>query len=48
VYTEGVLYTWGDGDNGRLGHSNEQEEEAPCVVVAFEGQRLAMVSCGDS
>ena len=48
VDTEGVLYTWGNGDDGRLGHGNEQEKETPRVVVALEGQRVAMLSCGDS
>jgi hypothetical protein len=46
VDTEVVLYTWGTGEYGRLGHGSEQDEAAPRVVEALAGQRVAMVSCG--
>ena len=47
VDIEGVVYTWGSGGGGRLGHGSAQSEGAPRVVAALAGQRVAMVSCGD-
>ena len=29
----GILYTWGDGDNGQLGHVNEEPPTQGCRVV---------------
>ena len=42
----GKLFTWGRGFGGRLGHGDDSMVEAPRVVAAFEGQRMALVECG--
>eukprot|EP00396_MALV-II-16_sp_LP-1_P000478 gene478-405_t len=43
----GILYTWGRGQNGRLGHNSEESEFTPRAVEALMGQHVVQVSCGD-
>lgn len=43
----GVLYTWGRGQNGRLGHGGAENELLPKAVEALVGQHVVQVSCGD-
>lgn len=43
----GVLYTWGKGQNGRLGHGGADNELLPKAVEALVGQHVVQVSCGD-
>ena len=41
-----TLKLWGDGDYGRLGHGDEQNQLLPKKVEALAGQRVA-VSAGE-
>jgi len=47
VSESGVLYTWGKGQNGRLGHGGSENELLPKAVEATVGQHVIQVSCGD-
>eukprot|EP00929_Paragymnodinium_shiwhaense_P114655 TRINITY_DN83117_c0_g1_i1.p1 TRINITY_DN83117_c0_g1~~TRINITY_DN83117_c0_g1_i1.p1 ORF type:complete len:700 (+),score=159.05 TRINITY_DN83117_c0_g1_i1:182-2281(+) len=47
VSESGVLYTWGGGQNGRLGHGGTDSEAFPKAVDALVGQHVVQVSCGD-
>lgn len=42
----GQLFTWGSGGHGRLGHGNCDDVATPKQVSAFEGVKIADVSCG--
>ena len=51
VATEGGgVYTFGYGENGRLGHGDEEDQLAPRRVPAagFNGERIVMVAAGHS
>ena len=37
---DGAVYTWGRGDDGRLGHGDNGWKYVPRVVEALEGQRI--------
>ncbi|KAM1102738.1 hypothetical protein ACFX19_011530 [Malus domestica] len=42
----GKLYTWGDGDKGRLGHGDEQSKLVPARVAALVDKNICQVACG--
>ncbi|MFS8034361.1 putative chromatin regulator PHD family [Helianthus anomalus] len=42
----GKLYTWGDGDKGRLGHGNPGTIDTPTCVMPLIGHEFVQVSCG--
>ena len=49
VLTEGGgVYTFGNGEDGRLGHGDEEDQLAPRRVpaAAFNGERIVMVAVG--
>eukprot|EP00639_Heterosigma_akashiwo_P016685 CAMPEP_0206393448 /NCGR_PEP_ID=MMETSP0294-20121207/20727_1 /ASSEMBLY_ACC=CAM_ASM_000327 /TAXON_ID=39354 /ORGANISM="Heterosigma akashiwo, Strain CCMP2393" /LENGTH=253 /DNA_ID=CAMNT_0053847053 /DNA_START=168 /DNA_END=925 /DNA_ORIENTATION=- len=39
---EGAVYTWGRGDDGRLGHG----DKVPRLVEALAGRPVAQITCG--
>lgn len=41
----GQIWTWGDGDNGRLGHGNEHDCFTPQLVQAMAHLTVQQVSC---
>jgi alpha-tubulin suppressor-like RCC1 family protein len=41
------VYTWGIGDDGRLGHGDEEEEYTPRIVEKMRGKGAIFVACGD-
>ncbi|CAJ1363488.1 unnamed protein product [Effrenium voratum] len=43
----GVLYTWGRGQNGRLGHGGEENELLPKAVEVLSGHSVGLVACGE-
>lgn len=47
VSESGVLFTWGKGQNGRLGHGGTESEFLPKAVEALTGHHVSQVSCGD-
>ncbi|XP_014679819.1 PREDICTED: E3 ubiquitin-protein ligase HERC2-like [Priapulus caudatus] len=42
----GEIYTWGKGDNHRLGHGSEEHVRYPHVVEALSGKKVVYVSVG--
>jgi hypothetical protein len=43
---DGELFSWGRGDNGLLGHGDEQDQASPKRVEAMRGIRIISVSVG--
>ncbi|XP_017782464.1 PREDICTED: E3 ubiquitin-protein ligase HERC2 isoform X2 [Nicrophorus vespilloides] len=46
ISENGVLYTWGRGNYGRLGHGTSDDCFIPTMVYALSGQHVVTVSCG--
>ena len=47
VTVDGTLFTWGNGDNGQLGHGNERRTVSePHQVAALSNEYVKQVSCG--
>ncbi|KAK4376710.1 hypothetical protein RND71_003006 [Anisodus tanguticus] len=42
----GTLFTWGDGDNGRLGHGDNKPRLAPECVEALVDKSFSQAACG--
>eukprot|EP00899_Mesostigma_viride_P002075 jgi/Mesvir1/11869/Mv00215-RA.3 len=47
VQPAALLYTWGDGDKGRLGHGKQDAHLLPHRVEELAGIPLRMVACGE-
>ena len=43
---EGELFTFGDGDQGQLGHGGKQNEHAPRLVESLVGKKVVGASIG--
>ncbi|RDX80915.1 PH, RCC1 and FYVE domains-containing protein 1, partial [Mucuna pruriens] len=46
--SSGKLFTWGDGDKGRLGHGDKESKFVPTCVVALVEPNFCQVACGHS
>lgn len=46
VSANGLLYTWGRGNYGRLGHGTSEDCLLPAAVSALSGQHVVKVACG--
>ena len=46
VTAEGILYTWGAGTNGKLGHGDENDRAFPTCVEALRGQIVVQAEAG--
>ncbi|KAH9146610.1 hypothetical protein AeRB84_009531 [Aphanomyces euteiches] len=42
----GELYTWGSGEDGRLGHGDIRDRHTPRKVMSLLGQQIVQGSCG--
>ena len=42
----GNLWSWGDGDYGKLGHGNRNQYPTPAIISAFNGCDIAGFHCG--
>ncbi|XP_020080536.1 uncharacterized protein LOC109704181 isoform X2 [Ananas comosus] len=42
----GKLFTWGDGDKGRLGHGDREPRLVPACVAALSEPSFCQVACG--
>ena len=43
---DGGVWSWGDGEDGPLGHGDEQNQLLPKKVEALAGRRVVAVSAG--
>ena len=43
---DGVLYSWGVGDGGRLGLGDLKDRIRPCPIEYFKGQVVLDFACG--
>ncbi|PRQ55378.1 putative chromatin regulator PHD family [Rosa chinensis] len=46
--SSGKLFTWGDGDKGRLGHGDKDARLVPTCVAALVDPNFCQVACGQS
>lgn len=46
ISTAGVVYTWGCGEHGRLGHGTKQNVATPRIVQSLHGLNCLNISCG--
>ncbi|KAG6500855.1 hypothetical protein ZIOFF_040713 [Zingiber officinale] len=46
--SSGKLFTWGDGDKGRLGHGDKENRLVPTCVAALFEPSFCQVACGHS
>ncbi|KAJ4969934.1 hypothetical protein NE237_003033 [Protea cynaroides] len=46
--SSGKLFTWGDGDKGRLGHGEKESKLVPTCVAALVEPNFCQVACGHS
>ncbi|XVE59884.1 hypothetical protein DITRI_Ditri05aG0083100 [Diplodiscus trichospermus] len=44
--SSGKLFTWGDGDKGRLGHGDKETKLVPTCVAALVEPNFCQVACG--
>jgi len=44
--TDGEVYTWGRGDDGRLGHGDNGWKYVPRPAIALQGYIIVEVTCG--
>lgn len=47
-HSSGKLFTWGDGDKGRLGHGDKETKLVPTCVAALVEPSFCQVACGHS
>ncbi|XP_023218340.1 E3 ubiquitin-protein ligase HERC2-like isoform X1 [Centruroides sculpturatus] len=44
--SEGEVYSWGEGDDGKLGHGNKSSCERPRIIESLRGKEVADIACG--
>jgi alpha-tubulin suppressor-like RCC1 family protein len=42
----GLLYSWGHGEHGQLGHGHRETEDAPRQVATLSGERVVGIAAG--
>eukprot|EP00118_Oscarella_pearsei_P022140 m.252836 g.252836 ORF g.252836 m.252836 type:complete len:3992 (+) comp40356_c1_seq2:177-12152(+) len=48
ITADGKLFSWGEGDNGKLGHGDKQSLETPKLVEALKAKRIRDIACGSA
>jgi len=46
ISLDGRVFSWGRGDNGRLGLGGNGNESSPVCVSDFDGMEISSISCG--
>ncbi|XP_063677273.1 E3 ubiquitin-protein ligase HERC2-like isoform X2 [Bolinopsis microptera] len=47
INTAGRVFSWGDGDDGKLGHGNCTMLEEPKMIDCLKSKRVVDIACGD-
>lgn len=42
------VYSWGNGDGGRLGHGDSNSREEPTLVQELQGKTVVSIACGST
>lgn len=42
------VYSWGNGDGGRLGHGDSSSREEPTLVQELQGKTMVSIGCGST
>ncbi|XP_021116719.1 E3 ISG15--protein ligase HERC5-like isoform X2 [Heterocephalus glaber] len=43
---DGLMFTFGAGKHGQLGHNSTKNELRPCLVTELSGNRVTQIACG--
>lgn len=43
---EGGVYSWGEGEDGKLGHGNRVQYDRPKLISALAGIEITHIACG--
>ncbi|XP_013183359.2 probable E3 ubiquitin-protein ligase HERC2 [Amyelois transitella] len=44
--SEGDVYSWGEGEDGKLGHGNRVSYDRPKLITALSGMEIVAIACG--
>lgn len=44
--TQGIVYSWGSGSQGQLGHGTDQDIKSPLIIKDFIQTTIDHISCG--
>jgi E3 ubiquitin-protein ligase HERC2 len=45
---DGKVFSWGEGDDGKLGHGNKASYDKPKLIEALKSKRIKDIACGSS
>ncbi|XP_041973907.1 probable E3 ubiquitin-protein ligase HERC2 [Aricia agestis] len=45
---DGKVYSWGEGEDGKLGHGNRQTLEVPRLIETLSDERVVGIACGSA
>lgn len=45
---DGKVFSWGEGDDGKLGHGNKVTYDKPKLIEALKSKRIRDIACGSS
>ncbi|XP_022827451.1 probable E3 ubiquitin-protein ligase HERC2 [Spodoptera litura] len=45
---DGKVYSWGEGEDGKLGHGNRITLEVPRLIETLSGERVVGIACGSA
>lgn len=43
-----LVYSWGEGDDGKLGHNNRVNYDRPKLIEALSGLGVVDIACGSA